>query len=114
MHRKWEWLDGQFLREGKDLLQIIQSLPAHRIFNFIDSILVEDIVTVSVNEEAVKKLRAQWNKLYDRIEYNSGSNDDAGTLSYDGTRERPEGYIPGNYVMPGENGFGPLGAPMGE
>lgn len=69
---------------------------------------------MSINEEALRKLRAKWNKIYDRIDTDSGSNDDAGTLSYDGTRERPEGYIPGNYVMPGENGFGLREAPLGE
>lgn len=68
---------------------------------------------VSINEEAVRKLRAQWNKIYDRINVSSGSNDEAGTLSYDGTRERPEGFIPGNYSMPGENGFGLKEGPMG-
>lgn len=75
----------------------------------IDSILIDDLVYISRDEEAIRKLRDKWDEIYDRVDL---SVHDGVYRGYEG--ERPEGYIPGNYRVPTDDGFIPgLGAPMG-
>lgn len=67
---------------------------------------------VARDEEAIAKLRGQWDKLYERVDYDQLNN--TSSDYYDGKVERPEDYIPGNYIVPTEDGYpGLREAPLG-
>lgn len=88
---------------------MLQDLDAERAFNFIDSILIDDLIYVSRDEEAILKLRAEWNKIYDRepIRLRESPESANSWKGYDDDEEKPEGYIPGNYFIPDDDGVLP-------
>ena len=113
---KWAFIDGLYTARGVDLYALFDSLDGERSFNIIDSILVEDMIADAQIEGALVKARAAFNKVYDRINTNlQGSNDVAGDEYYEDqtSSDRPEGYIPGNYIQPDDNGFPGLERPKG-
>lgn len=94
-----------YLAKGIDLLEQLHELPADRAFNLIDSILIDDLVYVAKNEEAIAKLRGKWDQIYKRVDFSVLDDDVEDNQYYDGEDEKPEGYIPGNYIIPDENGY---------
>lgn len=95
------------------MFERLEVLPADRAFNWIDHLLIDDLIYISENEEAVAKLRGQWDKLYERVNYDK-LNESVSSDYYDGKEEKPEDFIPGNYVVPTEEGYpGLREAPLG-
>ena len=94
------------------MIEKLEVLPADRAYNWIDSMMIDDLLYISRDEEAVAKVRGQWDKLYERVDYDKLNN--TSSEYYDGKEEKPDDYIPGNYIVPTENGYpGLREAPLG-
>ena len=85
------------------MIEKLEVLPADRAFNWIDSMMIDDLLYISRDEEAVAKVRGQWDKLYERVDYDKLNN--TSSAYYDGKEEKPDDYIPGDYIVPTEEGY---------
>lgn len=60
----WPFIDGQLLVRGIDLEELFEDLPADRMMNVLDTILVDDSIAGSMVEGGIEKIRTTVLSIY--------------------------------------------------
>lgn len=102
---EWPFIDGRHLSQGVDLWAVVHRASARRVFNLIDTIIIDEQILDARDDGARSTAKTNLTSGYDRMRAEGGSNDEDGSYA---SEMQPHGYL-----VPDEFGYPGLEPPMG-
>lgn len=112
----WDFIDGLYLSRGVNLIEVFGEVGPVRMFNVIDSILIEEGLRHGETDGAIEKSRTAVLKVYNSSQTNQPDySENWGEPPVEGVRSDParpaKNFIP--QIAPTEAGYAGLEPPVG-